>query len=111
MDYYVSTPTPDGTPVSEIKGYGLSKRPIKEEFPLEEQSQSEVTAMDQLIDQAKALIDTAKTFITKPVNRKHGCKGSPTSSVNQNQRLKHWRLCKSKLYGTYPNYMWELMAQ
>ena len=61
---------------------------IKEEPPLEEQPHTKVTATDQLIDHAKALIDTAKTFITKPVNRKHSSKGSPTSSASSVSRSK-----------------------
>ena len=82
-------PHPDVTLViSEVKGYGLHKCPIKEEPPLEEQPQTEVTTTEQLIDHAKALIDTAKTFITKLVNRKPGSKGSPTSSVASVSRSK-----------------------
>ena len=41
-----------------------------------EQSQSDTIATDKLIDQAKALINTAKTFVTKPVKQKHGSKSS-----------------------------------
>ena len=83
VDYYKFTSAPEVTPViSSVKGYGLRKRPIKEEFPLEDQSQSDTTATDKLIDQANALINTAKTFITKPVKRKHGSKSgfSPSST-------------------------------
>ena len=82
MDYYKFTSAPEVTPViSYIKGYGSRKRRIKEEFPLEDQSQSDTTATDMLIDQAKALINTAKTFVTKPVKRKYGSKsGSPQST-------------------------------
>ena len=79
IDYYKFTLAPEVTPViSDIKGYGLRKRHIKEEFPLEEQSQADTTATDKLIDQAKALINTAKTFVTKPVKRKHGSKSGPS---------------------------------
>ena len=83
IDYYKFTSAPEVTPViSDIEGYGLRKRQIKEEFPLEDQSQSDTTATDKLIDQANALINTAKTFITKPVKRKHGSKSgsSPRST-------------------------------
>ena len=83
MDYYKYMSAPEVTPfISDIKGYGSRKRQIKEEFPLEDQSQSDNTATDKLIDQAKALINTAKTFITKPVKRKHGSKSgsSPPST-------------------------------
>ena len=87
VDYYKFTPAPDVTPViSDVKGYGLCKRPIKEEFPLEDQSQSDTIATDELIDQAKALINTAKTFVTKPVKRKHGSKsGFSPSSTSKTQ--------------------------
>ena len=44
--------------------------------------------MDQLIDHAKALIDTAKTFVTKPVGRKHGRKQSTASPVETDVKLK-----------------------
>ena len=64
-DYYKFTSAPEVTPViSGVKGYGLRKRPIKDEFPLDDQSQSDIIATDKLIDQAKALINTAKTFVT-----------------------------------------------
>ena len=73
VDYYRYTSAPEVTPViSDFKGYGLRKRSIKEETPQEDQSQSDTIATDKLIDQAKALINTAKTFITKPVKRKFG---------------------------------------
>ena len=83
IDYYKFTPAPEVTPIiSGVKGYGLRKHPIKEEFPLEEQSQSDTIATDKLIDQAKALISTAKSSVTKPVKRKHGSKSgfSPSST-------------------------------
>ena len=79
MDNYKFTSAPEVTTViSDIKGYGFRKRQIKEEFLLEDQSQSDTTATDKLIDQAKALINTAKTFVTKPVKRKHGSKSGPS---------------------------------
>lgn len=83
-DYYVFTPTPttNVTPViSDVKGYGLWKCPIKEKPSSEEQLQTETTATEQLIDHAKALINTAKTFVTKPANRKHISKGSSAPPV------------------------------
>ena len=87
MDYYKFTSAPEVTPViSDIKGYGSRKCRIKEEFSLEDQSQSDTTATDKLIDQAKALINTAKTFVTKPVKRKHGSKsGSPSPSTGKTE--------------------------
>ena len=87
VDYYKFTSAPEVTPViSDVKGYGLRKCPIKEEFPLEDQSQSDTIATDKLIDQAKALINTAKTFVTKPVKRKHGSKsGFSSSSTSKTQ--------------------------
>ena len=66
IDYYKFTPTPEASPVIKvIKGYGLCKCQSREDVYLENQSQSDITATDQLIDQAKALINTAKTFVTK----------------------------------------------
>ena len=91
-DYYKFMPTPEATPViNVIKGYGLRKRQSREEFPLEDQSQPDTTATDQLIDQAKALINTAKTFVTKPVKRKHGSKSgsSSLSTREKNQKSMH----------------------
>ena len=45
VDYYKFMSAPEVTPViSDVKGYGLHKRPIKEEFPLEDQSQSDTTS-------------------------------------------------------------------
>ena len=86
MDYYKFTSAPEVTPViSDVKGYGLHKRQIKEEFPLEDQSQSDTIATDKLIDQAKALINTAKTFVTKPVKRKHGSTSFSPSSTSRTQ--------------------------
>ena len=82
-DYYVYTPQKSVTPIiSEIKGNGLRKRKIKEEHPTDKQSQiNSNNTTDQLIDHAKALIDTAKTFVTKPVGHKHGTKQPTTSPV------------------------------
>ena len=86
VDYYKFMPAPEVTPIiSDVKGYGLRKRPIKEEFPLEDQSQSDTIATDKLIDQAKALINTVKTFVTKPVKRKHGSKSFSPSSTSKTQ--------------------------
>ena len=88
VDYYRYTSAPEVTPViSDVKGYGLLKHSIKEKTPQEDQSQSYTIATDKLIDQAKALINTAKTFITKPVKRKYGSK-SHTSSSTSNTQLK-----------------------
>ena len=90
-DYYVYTILKCVTPIiSDIKGYGLQKRPIKEEPPSDEQSQKTPTDdnTDQLIDHAKALIDTAKTFITKPVGHKHGRKHPATSPVETDVKPK-----------------------
>ena len=92
MNYYKFMLAPEVTPViSDIKGYGSRKHRIKEEFPLEDQSQSDSTATDKLIDQAKALINTTKTFVTKPVKRKHGSKSG--SSSPSTSRTKPKRQC------------------
>ena len=88
VDYYKFSSAPEVTPViSDVKGYGLRKHQLKEDFPLKDQSQSQpdTIATDKLIDQAKALINTAKTFVTKPVKRKHGSKNLPPSSTSRTQ--------------------------
>ena len=65
-EYHVFTKSKEVTPIiSEVKGYGLHARPIKTEPPTDELNEDKT---DQLIDQAHALIDTAKTFVTKPVS-------------------------------------------
>ena len=67
-DYHVFTAPIEVTLIiSEVKGYGLCARPIKAEAPADDLNDDKT---DQLIDQAQALINTAKTFVTKPVNRK-----------------------------------------
>ena len=68
-DYHVLTKSKEVTPIiSEVKGYGLRARPIKMEPPTDDLNEDKT---DQLIDQTHALIDTAKTFVTKPVSHKH----------------------------------------
>ena len=42
---------------------------------------------DQLIDQAHALIDMAKTFVTKPVSHKHPRKQRATKSEDEPKAL------------------------
>ena len=67
-DYHVFTISKEVTPIiSEVKGCGLHTRPIKVEAPADDLNDDKT---DQLIDQAQALINMAKTFVTKPVNRK-----------------------------------------
>ena len=89
IDYYKFTPTPEASPVIKVvKGYGLRKRQSKEHFDLVNQSQPDTTATDQLIDQAKALINTAKTFVTKPVKRKHSSKSGSSSTSTSKTRPK-----------------------
>ena len=67
-NYHVFTISNEVTPIiSEVKGYGLCTRPIKVEAPADDLNDDKT---DQLIDQAEALINTAKTFVTKPVNCK-----------------------------------------
>ena len=61
-DYHVFNTSKEVTPIiSEVKGYGLHKRPIKVEPPMDDLNEDNT---DQLIDQAQALIDTAKKFVT-----------------------------------------------
>ena len=67
-NYHVFSTPKELTPIiSDLKGYGLCKRPIKVEPQMEHVSEDKT---DQFIDHAQALIDTAKTFVTKPVGRK-----------------------------------------
>ena len=67
--------------ISDVKGYGLCKRPIKTEPQTDDLIDRSPTEdkTDQLIDHAKALVDTAKTFVTTPVSRKHSRK-QPTAN-------------------------------
>ena len=68
-DYHVFRISNEVAPIiSEVKGYGLRVRPIKREPLMEEQSEDKT---NELIDQAHALIDTAKTFVAKPVSHTH----------------------------------------
>ena len=77
-DYYVFNTSKEVTLIiSEVKGYGLHERPIKVEPPVNDLNEDNT---DQLIDQAQALIDTAKKFVTKPVGRKQPRK-QPTSKA------------------------------
>ena len=75
--------------ISKIKGYGLRKRLIKEENTSEDQSQIDHPDdnTDKLIDHAKALIDRAKTFVTKPAGHMHGTKHSITLPVATDVKL------------------------
>ena len=67
--YYVFTKPKEVIPIiSDVKGYGLCTRPIKTEPPVVDQNEDKT---DQLIDQAHALTDMAKTLVTKPVSHKH----------------------------------------
>ena len=84
-----TTPKCTTSIISEIKGYGLRKKPIKEETPSDEQSQiNPDNNMDKLIDHTKALIDRAKTFITKLVGHKHSTKHPITSPVETDVKPK-----------------------
>ena len=66
--YYVFTkPKEVVLIISDVKGYGLRTRPIKTEPSAVDLKEDKT---DQLIDQAQALIDMAKTFATKPVSHK-----------------------------------------
>ena len=90
-DYYVyTTPKCVTTIISDIKCYGLCKRPIKEETPSDEQLPTHASDdnMDKLVDHAKALINKAKTFVTKPVSHKHGSKHPITSPVETDVKPK-----------------------
>ena len=72
--YYVHTPTIEKAPIiTDVKGYGLCSKPIESEpdTPVPAKSNNKP---EQLMDQAQALIDKAKRFITKPVRAKHSRK-------------------------------------
>ena len=67
-----------------MKGYGLCAKPIKTEPPTDELNEDKT---DQLIDQAHALIDMAKSFVTKPVSRKRPRKQKATKSEDEPKAL------------------------
>ena len=72
--YYVHTPTIEKAPIiTDVKGYGLRSRPIKSEpdTPVPAKTNNKT---EQLMDQAQALIDKAKRFVTKPVHAKQSRK-------------------------------------
>ena len=87
-NYHVFSTFKVDTPIiSDVKGYGLRKRPIKVEPQVEGLDEDK---MDQLIDHAKALIDMAKTFVTKPVSHKQPRKqptAKPIKSSDKAQAL------------------------
>ena len=67
-NYYVFTKPKEVVPIiSDVKDYDLRTRPIKMEPSVVDINEDKT---DQLIDQAQALIDMAKTFATKPVSHK-----------------------------------------
>ena len=83
-EYYVHTTTADKAPIiTDMKGYGLRSRPVKSEPDTSEPAKGN-NKTEQLIDQAHALIDKAKRFVTKPVHSKHSRK-RPHSSDNNDE--------------------------
>ena len=66
--------------ITEVKGYGLRSRPVKTEPATSEPTMDNIKT-DQLLDQAHALIDKAKRFVTKPVHSKH-LRKRPSSTQN-----------------------------
>ena len=85
-EFHVFKPTPIMNPViSDVKGYGLRSRPLKIKIekmssaPDEQPAETDETEV--LLDQAQALINTAKGFVTKPVNCKHCRKHASTLPV------------------------------
>ena len=71
QEYYVHTPTKEKAPIIiDMRGYGLRSRPIKSEPDTPEPAKGN-NKTEQLMDQAQALIDKAKRFVTKPVHGKH----------------------------------------
>ena len=82
QEYYVHTPTIEKAPIiTDVKGYGLRSRPIKSEPDTSEPAKGN-NKTEQLMDQAQALIDKAKRFVTKPLHAKHSRK-RPHSSSNE----------------------------
>ena len=82
-EYHVFNTSKEVTPIiSEVKGYGLRKRPIKVEPQMDDLNEDNT---DQLIDQAQALIDTAKKFITKPVGRKQPRKQLTSTAKSEDE--------------------------
>ena len=81
-DYHVLTkPKEVMRIISDVKGYGLRTRSIKMEPPADDLNEDKT---NQLIDQAHALIDMAKTFVTKPVSHKHPRK-RPVKATKSNK--------------------------
>ena len=80
-EYYVHLASSEMAPIiTEVKGYSLHSRPVKTEPATSEPTMDNIKT-DQLIDQAHALIDKAKRFVTKPVDSKHSRK-RPSSRQN-----------------------------
>ena len=85
QEYYVHTPTKEKAPiVIDVRGYGLRSRPIKSEPDTPEPAKGN-NKTEQLMDQAQALIDTAKRFVTKPVHGKHPRKRKRPHSSNDDE--------------------------
>ena len=63
--------------ITDVKGYGLRTRPVKIEPDTPEPTKENIKT-EQLMDQAHALIDKAKKFVTKPVHSKHSRKRPST---------------------------------
>ena len=82
-NYHVFNIPKEVTPIiSDVKGYGLRKRPIKVELQGDDLNEDKT---DPLIDHAKALIDMAKSFVSKPVGHKQPRK-QPIANLS-NQRI------------------------
>ena len=110
---YVYTVPKDVTPIiSDIKGCGLQKRLIKEEPTSDEHPQKTPTDdnTDQLIDHAKALTDTAKTFVTKLAGRKHGRKHSVTSPVETDVKTKALDMLHGETMNKLTLWKWMVLA-
>ena len=84
-DYHVFMKSNEVAPViRKVKGYGLHARPIKTEPPMDEPREDKT---NELINQAHALIDTAKNFVTKPVSHTHPRKRKAAKTEDDQKAL------------------------
>ena len=85
---------------------------IKEEPTSDEHPQKTPTDdnTDQLIDHAKALIDTAKTFVTKLASCKHGRKHSVTLPVETDVKPKTLDMLHGETMNKLTLWKWMVLA-
>ena len=83
---YTPLPRKKAPIIIDMRGYGLRSRPIKSEPDTPEPAKGN-NKMEQLMDQAQALIDKAKRFVTKPVHGKHSRKRPHSSNDDKPKAL------------------------